>query len=468
MRDVIQKSLFNEESSNCDERKPVLVNEVNFKQVQIFPAFEKITNGELFEISLKNDTSPLTHGLHRFPAKFIPQIPRWAMEQFALDSSIVLDPFMGSGTTLVEGLLRNGTTIGIDIDPLARLIAYGKINTPSLERLICIGEQIRSSWSISTGLLVSPMPDIENFNHWFSEDAWRKLQSLWKIIKDFNVTESERKFLLVLFSSILRWVSNADDQSQKTYVSGTNKKTPPETMKTFWRSFEKAIKGINQLSKLRKSEAYVFINDNADACSFKLPSKSIDLIVTSPPYLDSVDYLYNLMLEYFWLGQVLDVPDRTTFNKYRRLGIGAKQPLSKHPNLPPALKDLIHLEELPASRQQATITYFQQMENHFNEASRCLKENARYVLVIGNSQTTNNIVPIHDCLVRLAATSGLNLEKAFAYRIRRHYMKFPRKGRGGIILVDWIIVLKKDSKINLSSERLPLHWLKLGEREVAH
>ena len=55
----------------------------------------------------------------------------------------------------------------------------------------------------------------------------------------------------------------------------------------------------------------------------------------------------------------------------------------------------------------------------------------------------SDMVPLHDALVRLAAGAGLHLERAFGYRIRRHYMKFPRQGRGGIILLDWVLVFRR-------------------------
>jgi hypothetical protein len=110
------------------------------------------------------------------------------------------------------------------------------------------------------------------------------------------------------------------------------------------------------------------------------------------------------------------------------------------------------------------------MNNHFSEAYRILKNNGYYVFVIGNSQTANELLPVHDCLIRLAVDSGFILLKAFGLRIRRHYMKFPRKGRGGIIVMDWIIVLKKSnsSQMNFYPPRLPLPWFTLDEDQVAH
>ncbi|MFL0021208.1 hypothetical protein, partial [Klebsiella pneumoniae] len=131
--------------------------------------------------------------------------------------------------------------------------------------------------------------------------------------------------------------------------------------------------------------------------------------------------------------------------------------------------DLVNLQEIPEYRRSAAIAYFDLMHKHFIEAARVMKDGARYVLVIGNSQASTGILPVHDCLLRLAKTAGLHLEKAFAYRIRRHYMKFPRKGRGGIILMDWVITLRKsDNALIEEEDRLPLPHVTIGANEVAN
>jgi hypothetical protein len=96
-----------------------------------------------------------------------------------------------------------------------------------------------------------------------------------------------------------------------------------------------------------------------------------------------------------------------------------------------------------------------------------MKPGARYVFVIGNSQTMGGTLPLHDSLVRLAAEAGLGLERAFGYRIRRHYMKFPRAGRGGIILIDWVLTFRKDAS-PIASDPLPLPWVTLDPLSVAH
>ena len=380
--------------------------------------------------------------------------------------SVVVDPFVGSGTTLVEGVIRGGTSIGVDVDPLARFIARAKTTTADRERVRELAQHLRGRWVAPASRLRTPMPDIDNFDHWFAPTQWGWLQSLRDAILDLDCSDDEGRFLLAVFSSALRWTSNADDQSQKTYVSGTLVKTVPAVQDVFWRFLDRAIDGLADLNRQRHSGAKVVIPETADATSLGLDSASVDLAVTSPPYLDSVDYPYNMMLEYFWLGPLLGVPDRKAFNALRRRPIGAKSP-ARRVALPPSLDGLIELDLMPPARRVAVSTYFALMDQHFIEAARALKAGSRYVFVVGNSQTRSDVVPVHEALVQLAATAGFELERAFGYRIRRHYMKFPRRGRGGIILIDWVLVLRKQASAN-QARTPPLRWVTLAPNAVAH
>lgn len=442
------------------------VDTIRFAEVDVFPPLAEIEHGDLFSLSLSSPTTAFTHGLHRFAAKYIPQVPAWALDSFAPRGGVVLDPFMGSGTTLVEGLLRGGTTIGVDIDPLARFIARAKVAPVDHERIAALGRVLATRWREPAATLRPPMPDIENFGHWFSPAQWGWVQSLREEILRLDCGDDERSFLLVVFSSTLRWVSNADDQSQKTYVSGTRRKEPPAVADVFWRFLRRAVVGLAQLNERRDGDALTVVPDDADAAALRLAPESVDLAVTSPPYLDSVDYPYNMMLEYFWLGPLLGVPDRRSFNALRRRPIGAKNPAAPAA-LPGALEGCVPLGAMPAARRAAATTYFALMERHFAEIARCLKPGARYVFVVGNSQTLVDMLPLHDALVRLAAGAGLGLERAFGYRIRRHYMKFPRHGRGGIILLDWVLVLRRQPVVAPPTP-LPRHWVTLAPEAVAH
>jgi hypothetical protein len=442
------------------------VGTVSFTEVEAFPPFDDIEPGQLFGLSLSTPTTAYTHGLHRFAAKFVPQVPGWALDAFGRRDGLVVDPFMGSGTTLVEGVLRGGISVGVDVDPLARFIARAKVTALDPARIEGLAAELAGRWRTPAARLRAPMPDVAHFTHWFEPRQWAWVQSLRDAILALDCGDDERAFFLVVFSSILRWVSNADDQSQKTYVSGTHRKRPPRVDAVFWRFLDRAVAGLADLDRSRAPGAVARVaGDGADATALGLAPESVDLAVTSPPYLDSVDYPYNMMLEYFWLGPLLGVPDRKSFNALRRRPVGAKHPAEPEV-LPPALAGLLALDALPPARRTAAATYFALMERHFAEMARVLNPGARYVFVVGNSQTRLDMVPLHDAIVRLAAGAGLGLERAFGYRIRRHYMKFPRGGRGGIILLDWVLVFRRAAAA--APEPLPRHWLALAPNAVAH
>jgi len=82
------------------------------------------------------------------------------------------------------------------------------------------------------------------------------------------------------------------------------RKHPPEVVTTFWKAFDRALSGLRELemSRIDRAESVVL---QGNASDIQLPDASVDLVVTSPPYLDSVDYMYNFMLEYFWLGTTI-------------------------------------------------------------------------------------------------------------------------------------------------------------------
>ncbi|MFL5962265.1 MAG: DNA methyltransferase [Gaiellaceae bacterium] len=445
---------------------PGFVDQADFHEVDTFPSADQLDPSMLYALRLSNNTTRLTHGLHRFPAKFIPQIPAWAIHEFTGPSDTLWDPFMGSGTSLLEAVAANREGFGTDIDPLAQLITRAKVTPPSADSLEKAARAIARKWRSSLEPTL-PMPDIESFEHWFTRDVWCELDGLLGAIDEVGSEPRLHDFLLAVFSSILRRVSNADDQSQKTYVSGTNPKSPPPVRDTFFRALDRARRGVLQFEALDGNVRAEVVK--GDALQSNLDDGSIDLVVTSPPYLDSVDYMYNFMLEYFWLGPRLGVETRQDFNEMRRAVVGAKNPSAKSHVLTRELDDLVSLDWMGPGRRAAAITYFDLMGAHFAEAARVTREGGRYVLVIGNSQTVDGVIPVHDCLIRLAHASGFELSHAFGYRVRRHYMKFPRKGRGGIILLDWVVTLRRtDDPSSPSPGSLPLPWLTLHPAAVAN
>ena len=90
----------------------------------LLPDWDIPVNQRLLIIS-KNQ-SWLSHGFHKYPAKFFPELPRWAIKRYSTEGETVLDPMAGSGTVNVEALLANRRSVAIDVDPFARLLTRVK------------------------------------------------------------------------------------------------------------------------------------------------------------------------------------------------------------------------------------------------------------------------------------------------------------------------------------------------------
>ena len=102
--------------------------------IQIFEQLGEDTSWS-FEDSSRKDTSYATHGFHKYPAKFIPQLAKRCITDFTKKEETICDPFMGSGTTLIEALVSGRKAVGVDFNPVAWLISKAKTTPINPENL---------------------------------------------------------------------------------------------------------------------------------------------------------------------------------------------------------------------------------------------------------------------------------------------------------------------------------------------
>lgn len=439
-------------------------NTKDYKYVkEVIPT--EITNSSILNIATRN-VNTYTHGFHKYPAKFIPHIPRWAITKYLNGSKNknILDPFCGSGTTLVEGLLAGYNTIGIDIDPLSTLISKVKTTRVDIVRLKKISDWLIHE--INTNNNEAFVPDCERIEHWFTRDAIDKLsviRSLINKVKDIFGDNKKNKdiqdLLIVCFSSILRRVSNADNQSQKTYVSHTNVKDPKEVNSLFQLQLNYYIERANLFSLATNSKTKSKIITNSSITSIKkiLKGVQIDLAITSPPYIKAIDYIYNQMVELFWIGDLFEMQTQPKQNSKKNNYIGNKQiqknefdsftPYNTNlriPKLDKKLKEVFNTDKKNGHKHSyVTYKYFNEMEKHFAEMSKYLTKNTHYIMVIGDSTVSNIFFETSDFLSQIAERNGFALFNKWGYKIKNRYMRFNRKGRGGIIEIDWVLDFKK-------------------------
>ena len=413
-----------------------------------------------------SDVNTHTHGFHKYPAKFIPHIPKWAISKYLNGNanSNILDPFCGSGTTLVEGVLAGYNVIGVDIDPLSAMISKVKTTRVDQKELTTIaGWLVKKIKSKKKGIF---KPECETIEHWFTKDAIKKLSIIRTLINLIPEKFSESKkvkdiqdLLLICFSSIIRKVSNADNQSQKTYVSHTNIKEPEEVYSLFFSQLDYFVeRAINFVSSTNsKAKSWIIVSSSATSLKKKLNESQIDLAVTSPPYIKAIDYIYNQMAELFWVGDLFQMQTQTKQNSRKNQYIGNKQIRKTYYSKYTPYQTLINIDKLDIKLQliydtdkknghkhsYITFKYFTEMEKHFAEMARCLDKKTHYVMVVGDTSVSDVFIETSAFLIDIAKRNSFIITNKWGYKIKNRYMRFDRKGRGGIVKIDWVLDFEK-------------------------
>ena len=404
---------------------------------------QEIKHGNLFSID-SNNINPFTHGIHKYPAKFIPQIPRWGINKFTQPEEIVLDPFCGCGTTLVESLLLGRNAYGLEISPLAKLITKVKITkiNPLLlekEHSKLVNKIKGGKWSFSYW-----KPFIEpNLSKWFKPQSVKKLSIIKKEIEEIE-NKNIRDFYTIIFSSIIRRVSNAENQSQKVYISSRFPKEYIDPIKLFLKIAEKEKEGLVQFSNVVSKKNFAKIIKK-DALRIDLKDNSVDFAITSPPYINAINYIRVQRLEYAWLNRFN--PEELKTLEVNQVGSDKITADIWKQNLETGIKgvDRIAQKIRKKSGRHSYIfsKFYLDFEENLKEVYRVLKKNKRYCIVIGNNVIKGVFIP-NDLLIRdMGERVGFKLEDAFSYVIKNRLLRIPRQGRGGDINIDNVIVLRK-------------------------
>ena len=395
-----------------------------------------------------------THGIHRYPAKFIPQIPRFCLESYSKVGDDVLDPFMGSGTTLLESYMAGRNCLGIDIHPLARLIAKVKTTPIEPETLSAEAEGLLRAVREDRDVDDIWIPEIPNREHWFRPHVLYDLATIKKQIWGLKNGDS-KDFFKICFSSIIRKVSNSDSDSLIPEVTSFKKKLDEQgktsydaltrfenTVRNrlidsadFWRLSREVLKKFKRVPRL----AII----GRDAKDIDLEKSSVDVGITSPPYASAVHYVGVHKLEMFWLDLIKNTAEldgkvvgtaRAFVDEYRDW-----EPRTSLPPLRRVLQDLLAKDKKSA---YVVSKYFDDMRMNFNEVNRVLKQNGRYCVVVGENTFRKVRIPTYAILAKLSVASGFKIENTYVYDVINRHLDIPRWNDSRIER-DYILVLRK-------------------------
>lgn len=344
-----------------------------------------------FKDARRSETNYITHGYHRYPAKFIPQIVNRLISKFTSEGNIVFDPFGGCGTTLVEAKALGRKSIAFDINPVAKLITETKVtplNPTLLDRYL---DKFVASFDSLKDKDIS-LTHSERTNYWFDLQIQGELNRLYSAINDIK-NYRVRRFYLCAFSHILKNCSRWLMKSIKPQIDPD--KVGPDVMTTFLSHVKNMTDRNKEFYDLLKTSgnlntpAKMKLSDSTK--KFPLKDSSVDLIITSPPYVTSYEYADLHQLTLLWLG---DDPQKYSrwhkyarqYQSFREKFVGSK--LAEHKSQQ-FLGFFAHhiINQLPSNRKcaKSVTKYFADMQKSIAEMYRVLKPGKKVCVIIGNT-----------------------------------------------------------------------------------
>lgn len=409
-----------------------------------------------------------THFFHPYPAKVLAHIPHFFLGNDVLSGAgdVVLDPFCGSGTVLLEALLSGRNAVGVDTNPLACLLSRVKTSAFDAKGLPGLAERLVAEAKLAQD---STPPPVVNIEYWFHPHVIRDLARLLAAIRCVR-SIARREFLSACFSATVRRVSLADPRVSvpvrlrvNSYPAHHPFRPAVESRLSGLRSVSvyaqfqrivdanvqrmqdlRALLPSNVSSTVSQSDArHIVVDQNGS--QRRLAARSIDMILTSPPYPGAQKYIRACSLSLGWLGYC----SSTTLRDLERRNIGrehySKAECSSLPATGVAAADRLiqGLCRVNPIRAHIVASYLAEMRAVFVELSRVLRRDGHLVLVCGNNHVGGR--PFHTCsfLAELAEDAGMELRLSLRDAITSRGLMTKRNKTASVIASEYILLFRK-------------------------
>lgn len=340
------------------------------------------------------DTKQLTHGFHAYSAMMIPQIARELIRRYGVEGGWLLDPYCGTGTSLVEASTAGMHAVGCDINPLARPIAAAKTRAIPNSRLQSALEPLVHALSkrrSSDDFRDCPIPEFPNRDFWFSRPAAQSLALLRREIAAVDDPEV-RDFLWVAFSEAARDCSYIRNGEFKLYrMEPTQREAlEPDVFGAFLDKLERNRRGLESFGDRRRDvEVHVCASDASQGeCPVVAPPNGFGLVVTLPPYGDSattVAYGQFSRLSAEWIG--LDNP-----RSVDRRSMGGRHRECRA-DLGPVAEVVERIASVDARRANQVTAYYIDLAQSIQTVVSVLAVHATVCYVVGNRRVKGITLP---------------------------------------------------------------------------
>lgn len=371
--------------------------------------------------------SPNPVFFHPFPARMPLSVAEFLINRLSLPGSVVLDPMVGSATTIIAAKKLGRIGVGFDLDPLAVMLSRAITMETDFEALETMGQQI---WEGASRCLNQPHrlhQELTGFDEegrsfldfWFPRQSQDELLALAAAIQDCPEYQ-HRDLLWAVFSSLIIAKSSGASYAVDLSHSRPHRRLQKKIVSplTLWsQKFRIALKTLRLYEK-EKSVLPTTIA-RGDARSLELTDASVDFILTSPPYKQAIDYMRAHKFSLIWMGYHLK-----DLRNLRSGMIGAARGLSGPNGLPAHLENGLEKLDKPSDRG-TTRRYLSDMQSVLREFARVLKPGGLAVLVVGPSVLSKTSPDSEYVFKTLAENSGLSLIAAVRRKLRDKHRGMP-------------------------------------------
>lgn len=445
-----QLSLFDVEV----EDHPLLVETVSYRERLATLLSEDLDFHE-------QASSYASHNMHSFPAKFPPQLPRKFIKGLTQPGNVILDPMMGSGTTVLEAILTDRQAIGFDIDPLAILLTRVKTAPLDVPELIAIGGQVlhrakrliaEKGTMLQDGLGQKWDRSTRRFvNYWFAPQTQIELLALIQTIRQVEDPQFRAVLELTLSGTIITKMggvslaldlahtrphrakvvlNSAGEVVHEQDLSGISPKRAKILTKTLRSPLEEFGKRLRQnarsLLELKDALGCPWLS-YADAQNLALETASVDLIVTSPPYAsNAIDYMRAHKFSLVWLGYPIN-----DLGAKRKEYIGGEAVSEfKFEELPPGAARVVSIISAVDERKGLVLhRYYSEMTRVLREMYRVLKPGAAALVVVGSSTMRGKDTETEKCLAEIGGVVGFEVPGIGVRNLDRNRRMMPAGNR---------------------------------------
>lgn len=354
--------------------------------------------------------------VHPFPARMAPGIALQIIAE-AKKPLRILDPMMGSGTVVALARSKGHKALGVDIDPLAVLISRTWTTTANAKKAQAkarevLGRARKIFAGLSEGRAYPKDADEETrrfVSFWFDGYARRQLTALSLAITGVR-NEDIRNILLCALSRLIitkqSGASLAKDLSHSR-PHKSFKRAPAKPFRKFLKAVERVTKNCVQQNQTKRGPApRLFLGD---ARALPVPDSSIDLVLTSPPYLNAIDYIRCSKFSLVWMGYRIPA-----LRLLRAESVGADlgdEASSKDPEIIAIIDDLKVRPQLSNRACAALAHYIDDMRNAMRETARVLAPGGNAVYVIGENTVRGTYIRNSKIVSAVARLCGLMLKK---------------------------------------------------------